>query len=237
MNEGDIKTDSGKPEDIYQEVERGCGWRKIGAYYLVADSGMNVGCDALPLDLDPCGECGYDVPFSRTMQMVHQGYLVPKILFKHATPNEARRSGKKVLDRCRDKTPCPICNLTFGSKFALMVVSSKVYTPQSFIEEARTQGISKRIDPRILPKDFKLGETWVFLMHKDAISIPDEKDPEAVKTKRGIFYAFKPERIEAVRGDNENPTITKLLGERGFKVVKVPHNDPKHQQKKPKKAE
>ncbi len=231
-----IKTDSGKAEDIYQETKRGCGWRKIGGFYLIG-SGMPVSCDALPIDLDPCGECGYEVPFSRNMQMVHSAYLTPKILFKHASPNIARRDGKEVLKNCKDNLPCPICTLTFGKKFALMEVSSSAYTPESFIKEANKYGISKRINPHILPNDFKLGETWVFLAHRDAIQVKEPKFLEGAETKhkRGIFYAFRPVRIEAMVKDNENPERIKELEDEGYNIVKLPHDDPKHQQK-PKKT-
>jgi hypothetical protein len=226
-----IKTDSGKAEDIYGETERGCGWRHIGGFYLMG-SGMGQGCDALPLDLEPCGECGFELPKKlRVMMSVHSGYLRPKILVKHSLPKDSEKVGEK----CSDKFPCPVCNMKFGKKFLLMTVAKEFYSPESFIEEARKYGVSKRIRPETLPKEFELGKTWVFLAHKEAIRTKDS-NPDILtderklgEYKRGLFYAFKPKRIEAIVGDNEKPEKVKDLEDEGFKVIQLPHDDPRFQ--------
>jgi hypothetical protein len=221
------------------EQERGCGWRQAGGFYLIGD-GMSLHCDALPIDLDPCSECGYVIPKSRGMQMIHSGYLKPKILFKHATPNRAREYGEKVLKNCTDDFPCPICQLSFGDKFAVMTVSSRFYTPTSFMKEATKQGVSKRVRPDVLPKEFKLGETWVFLAHAEAIEIKrrkvvnkDQEEPEYTSEfRRGLFYAFKPSRIEAVVDDTTPAAKIAELHKKGYNVVKVPYDNPKFHKKK-----
>ncbi len=158
------------------ETERGCGYRKIGGAYL-SGIGLGVPCDALPLPLEDCPTCGFSVPFSRAMQIIHRGYIVGAINEKHFL------SG--IPSGCRDNYPCPICTLEFGDTFALMYVSHNYYTEVSFLAEAKLQGVSKRIAPESIPKKFRIGETWVFLAMK--------KNRE---DQGRIFYAFKPSTIE-----------------------------------------
>lgn len=156
------------------ETERGCGFRKIGGAYLTGE-GLGVACDALPLPLEDCPTCGFSVPFSRAMQIIHRGYILGAIHNKHLEKG------------CSDPFPCPICMDQFGDQFALMYVSHNYYTEDSFLAEARLQGVSKRIAPESIPRQFKIGSTWVFLAMKK-----DRKD------QGKIFYAFKPCTVQVL---------------------------------------
>jgi hypothetical protein len=63
-------------------------------------------------------------------------------------------------------------------------------------------GVCKRIAG--FPKEIKLGETWIFLAFKKAITVtpPTINDKGKVIKKgvyeAGIFYAFRPQRIEKI---------------------------------------
>ena len=76
-----------------------------------------------------------------------------------------------------------------------MWVGNQFYTPEGFIEEAMQFGISKRISA--VPKNFKIGKTWVFLAHK--LSGRDTLNRKVP----AIFYVFKPTRIEKIVSETQ----------------------------------
>jgi hypothetical protein len=212
------------------EEKRGCGWRKVGGAYLVGE-GLTVECDALPLDLEPCGECGYAVPFSRGIQEIHSGYLTSKVEKAHQ---------RLPRGLCKDSFPCPICGSGLPKKIFLMYVSQEYYTPESFISEAKRMGVSKRIAPQSIPKNFLLGRDWIFLAHKRvsfsarALLSDEWKD----EIKRGIFYAFRPQRIEMLLWkDTLRENFESEIQEwekKGFTVVLIdpyPENVARHEGK------
>jgi len=102
----------------------------------------------------------------------------------------------------------------------LLWVGEKFYsTPDDFSKEATHMGISRRIS--MIPKGFKLGETWIALAHRRAIpTIPLEKN-ETPGWKPGIFHIFKPSRIEYVVKDGDDEEKLEKLEKRGFTLVKV----------------
>lgn len=187
------------------ETERGCGWRQVGGVYLVG-TGIKATCDALPIPLKDCPTCGFEVKFSRSIQAVHAGYMAA-LLSGHV---------------CQETFACPICYYArvypdlaaqlskkerrsrgVPSLVYFMFVSKKFYTPEGFIQEANTQGISKRIAPNSLPRTFVLGQDWVYLVHNEVPIRAIADDQGAVlKTetvhKRAIFYGFRPQRIEII---------------------------------------
>jgi hypothetical protein len=196
------------------EQVRGCGWRKVGGAYLVG-SGLSASCDALPLELVPCSLCEFEIPFSRGIQEIHIGYL----------------AGRMKGHVCSDKfLGCPLCYYAKEkkiSKFYLMFVSSKYYSPASFIKEAQRQGVSKRIAPQSLPKDFKIGESWIFLAHNKVPMKPLEPlDIQKWKdnVKRAIFYAFKPSRIEIVLWKDADPRTIAEWKKKGFTPILIDKN-------------
>ena len=196
------------------ERERGCGQRIIGGYYLVSDEGTTLKCDLLPVKIESCSCCGYWFQYGRSITVYHAGFLA-----KHFRTHV-----------CKDKFPCPLCSyaktIYFGEEqqerepVFFMYVSDRTYTKEAFRKEARYMGVSKRIAPHTIPKKFKLGENWIFL-------ITNKDEPE-------IFYAFKPSRIEVVL-DKQTTKPEKILEleEKGYTVVLV---DSKEKKKKRKAA-
>ncbi len=84
---------------------------------------------------------------------------------------------------------CPVCTPPNEIHY-LLWVGRKFYTPESFMEEAREMGISKRI-PNI-PDNFQIGKTWVFLAHIDGAN-----------GEPGCIMAFKPTHVDLVVKDGE----------------------------------
>jgi hypothetical protein len=216
------------------EQKRGCGYRKIGGLYLVSDPGFQLECDGLPLELQRCECCGFIPPFSRNLQRVNPEYI-KQAEHKHHMNQEKEHPEHGY---CSCFPVCPICypeNQAILS-FGLMFVGKKSYTPQSFIKEAMSLGISKRI-PEI-PNWLIMGETWVFLAHQKVPKVSLEelktngmrlKEPEYMSA---IFYGFKPQRIEMPvwKGDLTDAELLKLE-EKGITPVLLdptPENKKKH---------
>lgn len=223
------------------ETERGCGWRQIGGIYLVDDGG-SVQCDGLPVELKTCPCCEFKVKQSRSMQAVHAGYL-GGLMRGH--------------DCHEDFDGCPLCyfscyyhaqkllpvkeqkKLGVPTEFYLMFVSKEFYTPESFVAEAVKQGISKRISPNSLPKNFRVGHDWVFLAHKEVPFRGDlsreecdmgmlQAEPEF---KRAIFYAFKPKRLELLLWKGTDAQTIADYEQAGYAVVlieRTPENIERH---------
>lgn len=82
--------------------------------------------------------------------------------------------------------------------------------PEDCAREAMQQGVSRRLSQ--LPKDFKLGETWVFVAHREAIS---ESCPD------WVFHAFKPSAVEYVVKGTETDEELERLEKRGLTPVRV----------------
>jgi hypothetical protein len=102
----------------------------------------------------------------------------------------------------------------------LLWVGEKFYpTPYDFSQEAGVMGISRRIPA--LPKDFKLGETWVFLAHQKACWESRPETPWVRDPRPGIFRIFKPIAVEYVTRGDETPEELEKLRERGITPVKV----------------
>ena len=225
------------------ESKRGCGFRKIGGLYMVGGNAF-VSCDRLPFELDVCPCCGEGIKQSRGWTWV-QPY---KML--EGDHNE----------RCGCKNGCPVCfpSIHFGEdgKAGLLWIGKQYYqTPEDFMREAVRQGISRKIHS--IPRDFKPGETWIFLAHPIAVKKEEKVFALAANGKRkrllnveieyapGIFTAFKPERIERLvkqseyeeyllwkDGEGEESKVTKKFDSderRGISFVPVPDDDPEHQ--------
>lgn len=227
------------------EAERGCGYRKIGGLYLVADPGPALDCDGLPLHLDPCGCCGFEPAFSRNLQQIKAEYIIQaeKILHYRMHPEESGLDPEMAIEEnCSCPDMCPICHAegqtAQGISLGLMFVGAQNYTPESFIQESVKLGISKRIAE--IPSWLKLGETWIFLAH---MKVPDhklqtnggllEKEPTYHKA---IFYGFKPARLEMPvwKGDLTNAEILRLeqKGVTPILLEKTPENMKKHKDAK-----
>jgi len=220
------------------EAKRGCGYRHIGALYLVG-SGMALPCDLLPLPITPCPTCHFTIPFTRGFLWIHRDYL--------AYRSEGHYYSK---EGCKCGQTCPICFPTknIEDNAMLMWVGSRYYTPNEFVKEAQETGVSKRIAE--IPKGLKLGETWCLLAHpkvpfqkiyKEGDTVPAgaywasayKKDPTLLSAepeyKPAIFYAFVPRRIEMLIWKSE-ATAQRLeeLKKKGITLITVPDNTKEH---------
>jgi hypothetical protein len=221
------------------EPKRGCGYRKIGGYYLVG-GGLSASCDRMPYPLDRCRMCGGGVKFTRGHTWLQPSFFLP------------------IHDPsiCRDAQPCPVCGPTtvgsieFGPHLLLWIGRGH-YTPESYLDESRRLGVSRRLSA--VPKGLVLGETWVLLAHLDAVPpatgtctvcnfseglhLPGATADvcsayQRPKPSPGIFCAFIPRAVELVLQQSDaTPERIEKERKRGVTVVAVPDDDPDHQPK------
>jgi hypothetical protein len=211
------------------EGKRGCGYRKIGGLYLCGDY-IPVECDRLPLELTTCPVCGAGIHFTRSFTEIN-----PLKLFGYHQP-------------CHDAfRPCIVCDPKDETAY-VMVVGSKYYTPQSFVEEAAAMGISKRIP--FIPKNLEPGKTVVYLAHPKAVCVQEPLAVQAAMTivaevdepqmrlldaekkphyAMGVFCAFLPQRIEKLIWESQGtPEELEKLEKRGVTPILVPDGDEDH---------
>lgn len=178
---------------LLEEDARGCGYRKPGAsgvgLYFMGDAYI-VPCERLPFPLTACPCCGSGIKFSRGFTWVE-----PKNLF--AAEIEPVCTNANI--HCDD---CIMCNPSnAGSKAGLMWVGQKFYTPQSFIHESVSRGVSKKISA--IPNGFKVGYHFIYLAHLKAVIDYEGDFGKQPKAKPGIFMAFRPLMVDLVI-ENEN---------------------------------
>jgi len=111
-------------------------------------------------------------------------------------------------------------------------------TPAEFQQEGRSLGFSRRI--KSLPRQFKVGETWVLLAHPKTIETLEPIVTEGTQAvigeqmervwKPGIFTLWRPSRIEKILSESQRDTEeTQKLIEQGITPVFVPDDDKDHQ--------
>lgn len=220
------------------EQKRGCGYRKIGGIYLVVD-GPGQPCGKFPIPLNDCTTCGHSPA---------NGVAGPAIQ-RIKNLEVAARAGDCLLRSTDACNSCPFSTMALGRLVqeqpwaALMYVGQGFYTPKSFIIEAEEMGVSKRVSS--VPKWFEVGKTWVYLAHIDAVSKPcdcaektEDKtiDPKCERCEgtggyfeHGIFYAFRPSRVEVIIPNTMIAEDRTALIEKGYTLVEVPWDDPDHQ--------
>lgn len=179
------------------EGKRGCGYRKPGGLYLVSD-GLSAPCGKLPIPLEVCPCCCGGIKPTRGWTWVNGTQLA---------------ADKACL--AAGTTNCALCPMSkpMGRVGLLWVGEAYYKSTQSFVDEAHRQGVSRRISG--VPRDFKLGETWVWLAHRKCIENPDGS------WTAGVFRAFKPRAIEyVVRGDETDDELESLC-KRGITPVRV----------------
>ncbi len=212
------------------EPKRGCGYRKVDGLYLEGVY-IPVPCDRLPVELGACPVCGSGIHFTRAMIEIN-----PLKLWGYHQP-------------CGDHfRPCKVCDPPDELAY-IMMVGSKFYSPESFLEEANRLGISKRLP--FIPKKLIVGKTIVYLAHPQAVEV---REPVALqqalaivesqessqnrlleaeqkpKKKMGIFCAFIPHRIVQIVKESDATEERKAeLAKRGITLVIVPDNDADHQ--------
>jgi len=192
---------------VRRDFERGCGWRKEGGIYLVSD-GDSRGCGRFPTPLEVCPCCGAGFKPSRTPQWIDDP---GRILFQYPCQGDCDPTCPFSAERTLD----PAILLWIGEKF--------YKTPQDFLRESGVQGISRRIQH--VPKDFKVGKTWVLLAHRKSIDVGGVFDDNPSWTP-GIFAMFRPTRIEIVVTGNEDEKTIESYLERGLTPVVIEHNQP-----------
>jgi hypothetical protein len=97
----------------------------------------------------------------------------------------------------------------------LVWIGEKYYSPESFVQELREHGFSKRLPA--VPNGYKPGVTWIFTAHKKAVV-----DPGGDLTP-GIFYAVQAPRIQKIVLKSEFDSYVlwkKLVGEDADDVIK-----------------
>lgn len=186
------------------EAARGCGYRRNGIY-LVSD-GPGTSCGKLPIPLGVCPTCSCGIKPTRGYTWINSN------LFED---HKCSKPGEGVCVGC----PMNWKNVRLG----LIWIGGKFYgRPEDFTREANAMGVSRRISQ--VPKDFKLGETWIALAHREAIInnlAGHMVDDQELSYTAGVFHAFRPTRLEyVVRGDESEEEIERLE-KRGFTLVKV----------------
>jgi hypothetical protein len=191
------------------EGRRGCGYRTVGGMYLVSD-GFSFPCDRLTFEIpEVCPCCGGGTKFSRGWTWVD-----PVKLFdgNHKFLSALIQIGESInyldcppIEQFCDCLGgnCPVCRpALMNGQAALLWVGERHYSPEEFKAEAAKMGVSKKIPT--IPRDLKVGETWVLCAHKKAIEkdvfVKHDEGGDDWETHNfpGIFFAFQPNRIEKI---------------------------------------
>jgi len=190
------------------EKRRACGYRKVGGLYLVSD-GPAMPCCKLPIILHVCPTCHGGIKQARGWQ-----WIDPRPFL--AGECTGTMSGA-----------CPAANQEALGDVGLIWIGTAFYpTPAAFIEEARCMGISRRITA--VPRNFRLGEIWVFLAHPKVQQVINEAG--VAEWRAGVFRIFKPERIEKIVTESQLDDEQEMarLHEAGITPVAVPDADADH---------
>jgi len=185
------------------EWKRGCGYRKVGGLYLVSDPGGRE-CGRIPFPLEICPCCGEGFRPSRGYRWIDGEKLL-------ALAESCKLSARKCAG-------CPATGQVDIGRSLLIWVSPDHYTVEEFDKEAVTMGVSRRISGDALPRGLILGQTWIFLAHKEAITKYMGDEPEHIP---GVFKLFKPSRIEKIVTGEETDDEIEALVERGITPVRV----------------
>lgn len=213
------------------EAVRGCGYRKVHGLYLCGE-GVAMSCDRLPYELKVCPVCGSGIKFSRGFTWLdwymyagdHEGC-------SEKLPTERIETTIGPAWKMPIANSCPVCwPNVHPQPYGLLWVGEAFYTPDEFIAEALTLGVSKRI--AAVPKNLKLGETWILFAHKKLIEDSTE-DPwtleEDEEGKPGIFYAFRPTSVDYLIWKSEAVSgYLEELQKKGLTPVVIPDGDVDH---------
>jgi hypothetical protein len=194
------------------EGKRGCGYRKPGGLYLIGPP-TSVDCCKLPFPLTICPCCGAGIRPARAWTWVD----VEKLFGNEPC----------VAPLQANLTRCPLYHPKELGQAGLVWIGEKFYpSPQDFLQEAREMGISRRIGA--VPKDFKLGETWVLLAHRKGIHRVeiDETGNDILQFTPAIFSVFRPSAIEyVVKGDETEEDLERIV-KRGLTPITVKNRVP-----------
>lgn len=226
---------------ISYEIRRGCGFRKLGGIYLVADPEEWGGSDLVPIDVETCPICGHGLRTARGLTYFDAaGYW-------GEYHNRRGQALLDVLNASKDQTSALARSLRSAVDYSpddaqsldarhagLLWVGEKFYkSPEMFSKEAISLGISRRV-PKI-PRGFKVGETIICLAHGkakatpcecvDPVIGPDEDCPicgaEGTIFTPQIFGAFVPKRLEMIVSGDMLPEDVQKLKDRGITPIVV----------------
>lgn len=193
---------------INYEGKRGCGYRtKLGSLYLISGD-LALPCGKLPIPLEVCPTCGAGFKPARGWTWVDAHSL--------ARETVAKKECYASFCEC-----CPVISMLRGEiqRTGLLWIGEKFYKkPLDFVREAGQMGVCRRI-PHV-PKEFKLGETWILLAHRKAIMGPILENIKA-EFKPGIFQVFKPTTIEVLCDGTEQDEKIEGYLKRGLTPVLV----------------
>lgn len=212
------------------ESKRGCGYRKVHGMYLVGGL-ISVPCDRLPYPLTVCPTCGQGMKVNRGFTRInplkafgiHDGQHLDHLIDIRAV--------------CKDSfRPCLMCDPKDETAY-IMLVGEKYYSPKSFMEEANTLGVCKRI--AFIPQELELGKTAIYLAHKKACLKNGDGDADKhgrikmLQEDTGIFCAFVPQRIEKLFWEKElqgkkGEALKKKLAKQGITPISIPNGDTDH---------
>ena len=190
-----------------RESVRGCGYRKAGGLYLVTD-GLSAACGLLPIPLTVCPTCHGGIKPSRGWT-----WIQPQALF-----------GEEIADKCYAQH-CASCPISIPNRFeidraGLLWIGGSFYErPSDWLVEAQKMGVSRRISA--VPRDFVVGETWVYIAHRKAIERQPWEDATVEKYTPGIIGVVCPQRLEYVVTGDETAEELAAKEARGITLVKV----------------
>lgn len=221
------------------EAKRGCGYRKVGGLYMVS-GGLASPCGRLPIELHVCPTCNAGIKQTRAWQWIKPRALLANGAACDLTPMVGRTT------RC---AACPLDPENLPETAGLLWIGEKFYpTAREFMAEAHRLGVSRRIPA--IPRNFKLGETWVLVAHPKALERTPKTDDEraelharnrarvaddlplvATIERAGIITMFKPVAIEKIVTESQARDVDAMaqLEDKGITPVVVPDNDPHHQ--------
>jgi len=170
-------------------------------------------CDRLPYELEICPTCGAGVKFTRGFTWLDWDKYAGMHSFKN--------------DDCKCFSVCSVCHPTeHAQPYGLLWVGEASYTPQTFIKEALTMGISRRI--AAVPRNLKLGETWVLFAHIKACGERKDEDGK-VEGIPGVFHAFRPQSLELLIWQSDaKPEYLEDLAKRNITPIIIPDDDEDH---------
>jgi hypothetical protein len=196
------------------EDERECGYRHAGdpndpeavGIYLVGGEGPKVPCDRLPFVL--INSAGEPQSHFRGIKEIN-----PQLWFA----NEKQFPGEYCKGECFH-CPLGLERLNYG---LLQFAGGDNYTPDSFMEEGKRMGFSRRVSA--IPAKFRPGLHWMYIAHATAGKRYD-LDSQTMIDAPAVITAFRP-RIDLVINDPDNiPAKAKfykdLHGENA-RIVKV----------------
>lgn len=226
------------------EKVRGCGYRKIGATYLVAGK-RAWACGGFPITIAHCATCSYRPGFNGYLSRIRVGYLRSR--WSRRICRRAALVGAEFCRGCLAEILNPLDN---EGLVGLCWIRRRHYpTGAAFLDEWSSLGVCKRVGWP-LPKWHVLGETWLFLAHEkgaynicESCGTPpyvlegaprgqgcDRCNEEGVVWSAAFIGAFRAERVERIIPDTMHPEARARLEKEGLTLVEVPAGDNDHRE-------